>query len=275
MNNWVKYASVLILLTLTLLMVSGCGLFGDALSVFQARETWEGLYSLEPGTEIAIVNENGSVHVRQSATATELSLTVIKRSFQRANLEDVEIVVTPGTTFRAETIYPDPPRRSVVVEWDVVVPEGLILSEVKTSNGHLVVVGTSGDLKAETSNGNLRLQGIDGYVHAWTSNGRAQVQDCRGIDRVRSSNGGIEVDVRAIRDRVEISTSNGRVVAALSPELDAALTARTSNGRVSVDEELLQVQQHSQTEFVGTMGAGDYEVFLRTSNGNIRIEALR
>jgi len=145
------------------------------------------------------------------------------------------------------------------------------------------------DVEADTSNGAIELHEIEGSGHLRTSNGKIVLDHVKGDFEGRTSNG--RVDAPGVKGEFDLETSNGRIY--FRGELTAGGSNRlvTSNG--SVDVELLGAPSVSleattsngditselqmdatlveDKHIVGTVGDGEADLRIRTSNGDVYI----
>jgi hypothetical protein len=115
---------------------------------------------------------------------------------------------------------------------------------LSTTNGTLRIEESSGRLDLETTKG--RIEGSDlgsANVDAETTNGAVRMEFSSAPDEVsaRSTNGEISVTVPDDGEsyRVDANTTNGKVDTAdirTDPDADRSITARTTNGRVTVEQ---------------------------------------
>ncbi|GGE95506.1 DUF4097 family beta strand repeat-containing protein [Mycetocola zhadangensis] len=116
--------------------------------------------------------------------------------------------------------------------------------DLSTTNGTVSVEQASGRLMLETTNGRIELTDVTSTdVEAETTNGAVLLAFTEAPDAVsaRSTNG--EISVRVPDDdesyRVDADTTNGKVNTAdirTDPDSDRSITARTTNGRVTVEQ---------------------------------------
>ena len=161
--------------------------------------------------------------------------------------------------------------------------------ELNTSNGLIELHGISGSGSLETSNGRLVLDDVKGDFEGRTSNGRIEVEAMEGSAFLRTSNGPIhieaasgEFDVQTSNGSISFSgnmtaggsnrlvTSNGDVDVELLGMPSVVLDAETSNGDVSSELPILATVTREE-RLVGKIGAGEADLYIRTSNGSVTI----
>ena len=145
--------------------------------------------------------------------------------------------------------------------------------ELRTSNGSVEVheISQSGTVRA--SNGMILLEEVVGNFDISTSNGRATVARSSGAFVIDTSNGRIEFDGElSPGGSSRMTTSNGSIEITLRGTPSVKLDASTSNGSVSTELPVLTTGTLDEHHVVGTIGDGDAELIVRTSNGSIRIQ---
>jgi hypothetical protein len=162
--------------------------------------------------------------------------------------------------------------------------------ELETSNGAIELNGIEGTGTLGTSNGKIVLENVKGDFEGETSNGKIEVDTLEGTAFLRTSNGGLdlqevtgEVDAETSNGRISYSgdmiaggdnrliTSNGDVDVQLLGTPGIKLDASTSNGDVT-SELPITATTTSDDHLVGTIGDGEADLYIRTSNGDITIK---
>jgi DUF4097 and DUF4098 domain-containing protein YvlB len=138
---------------------------------------------------------------------------------------------------------------------------------VNNSDGGVVVEGDGAG-----GNAPLKLQvPRRSTLDVFTANGAIHVSGVAGAMRLRTSNGAIIVQ-NAGAAEIHAHTSNGSIELAVPGGLNANLSARTSNGRIHVDMEV--VAHRIGANFLeGKIGSGGPEIDLQTSNGSIYLRS--
>ncbi len=137
-----------------------------------------------------------------------------------------------------------------------------------------VPAGVHVDLR--TVNGGVRLDNVGGEVRATTTNGgvRGRVADVSLID-ARTTNGGVELELSGTvaRDgRVSLASVNGGVRLAVPQGTQADVTARCTNGRVSVSDLDFAVDgEQTRRRLSGRLNGGGARIDLQTTNGGVTI----
>ena len=224
-------------------------------------------FTVRPGGTLTIDADFGSIDVRGSSTADQVTIQVKRsvRTNDRERAKDVldelemdfrqsgdDVVVTArydrhdrGWGFLDFFDWSnDSGRGRLRLEYHVTVPSRYNL-ELRTSGGNIAVDDLEGRADVRTSGGNLMIGRIDGPVTGHTSGGNIVVARSIGKTEVRTSGGNITieesegpVDARTSGGDIRIDSARGTVYARSSGgdiEANGALgsiDASTSGGSV-------------------------------------------
>lgn len=145
--------------------------------------------------------------------------------------------------------------------------------KLRTGNGSVEVHGMKRSGSVHTSNGTVLMDGVTGEFEVSTSNGRVEILQSSGTFEIDTSNGRIEFDGElSPGGSNRMTTSNGSVQITLQGTPSIKLDASTSNGSVDTGFPILITAPLDEHHVVGTIGDGDADLFVRTSNGSISIE---
>jgi len=144
--------------------------------------------------------------------------------------------------------------------------------ELRTSGGDVTVDGVDGMLQIATSGGRIDVSDVTGDVEARTSGGRVRVHDVGGRVEVSSSGGPISVRFSG-QPEGTISTSGGGIEVEFDEDANLDLRARTSGGRVSIDDDFYVRGSVRRSEVHGEVNDGGPSLDIQTSGGNVRIQA--
>ncbi len=263
---------VLIALCLTALLVCvSCVLAGE-----QFKEDFSKSLPLKAGDRFTLENVNGDVAL---ATWTEDRVEIKALKTARGREEDlakVEIRVEESAGGVAvKAVWPKFPRRArVSVDFEIRVPEGVVLDRVGTVNGGIEVSGRFARADVGTTNGSVRVDGGSGELEASTTNGDIHIRGFEGRLEADTTNGRIKMEDITVKGGLKAGTTNGGITLAVtSPEtLNADLRAGTTNGHVSVDFPVtIQSLKQSKRRIEGRIGQGGPEISLHTTNGSISL----
>lgn len=142
--------------------------------------------------------------------------------------------------------------------------------EVHTSNGAMDIHDITGGLEAHTSNGSLTVKNIAGGAELVSSNGALSLTDIDGEVSAKSSNGKITLD-SPVTGNWKCSSSNGKIEVSLPADANARVTADTSNGSLKGN---VNWSKDGDSHGTATLGAGQYQVSLSTSNGSVNVNTI-
>lgn len=221
-------------------------------------QVYEKTVPLVPGGTLNLENVNGSIELRGwNRDAVEIhAVKTTHRDMSDLDRVTVEVRALPN---RVEilTHYPKDQGVDVSVDYEVRVPERVILEHVTTVNGSIKMAGVEarGDLR--TVNGNVEAYNCAGSISAHTTNGNLREE----LSKIGSS-------------EVELDTVNGSVILAVPPDASAELDARSMNGDVRSNLSITVASAFSAGAFRGKLGAGGPLLHIRTVNGAIQLATL-
>jgi hypothetical protein len=260
-------------LAAVLLLNVGCvyGAFQD--STYRYKEDFVKTYPLDADGTFSLQNTNGIVRVT-TWSKPGVEIKAVKSASRESDLERLEIKISADPrSVSVETIYPRRPLLRAKVTYEISVPEGVRLDRVRTTNGNIELTGRYSDVRAGTTNGDIRCDSVVGALDLSTTNGSIKAQDVVGRVKVGTTNGGVTLGLRDIKDTIEAGTTNGSITLRVQGDLNADLTARTTNGRVNTDFPItiLGTVGGSRHRVEGRIGGGGPEISLHTTNGSIHI----
>ena len=249
-----------IMFAASMVIGTGCG-DGDT----GPTETRDSSFTVGEFPKLIVSNENGSVEIvtgNDEEVQIQAELVGIDkidydvRQDKDTILVDVDIEGSYTGDVRAYLTITTPKLTEAIIE---------------NSNGHIEVYGIEREANLKTSNGKILLKNSEGQFKLRSSNGALEMQNVEGEFDAETSNGNISFkgEMIPLGDN-RMVTSNGAVEIELENNPSIALEAKTSNG--SIDSELPVLATTTKSEhLLGTIGDGQAELYVRTSNGNIRI----
>ncbi len=142
---------------------------------------------------------------------------------------------------------------------------------LRTSNGEIVLENVKGDFEGRTSNGKIEVDTLEGTAFLMTSNGGLDLQEVIGEVDAETSNGGISYSGDMIPGGDNrLITSNGNVDVELLGTPGIKLDASTNNGDVT-SELPITATTTSDDHLVGTIGDGEADLYIESSNGDVTI----
>lgn len=143
---------------------------------------------------------------------------------------------------------------------------------LRTSNGAINVTGFEAGAIIRTSNGKITVKAVSGELEADTSNGSIEVTEFIGSAELETSNGSIRFEGELVSgSNSNLTSSNGSITVDFDDNPSIEFDGSTSNGSVS-SEFPIRVTSSGRSHLEGTIGDGDAELTVRTSNGSIRVE---
>ena len=268
-----KKNRLLVLVPVLILMVSASGC-SRTLTTEQFLQS----YQIRSGTIIDIYNQNGSVTIT-GWDQDSVEISALKQSFHgQEAMEQVEIFIDIAEKMIIKTVKSDNNDfnfEHVTVNYEIRVPEDILVGIIECSNGNIIVENVSGNPDITTANGAVTVNNVNGIVSARSSNGAITVSSVKSLGGLRTSNGNIEADLPLLHDNLEIRTSNGSISLALSPALNVDVEASTSNGTISISNLNIVASEMDIRSLSGVMNGGGYKISIVTSNGSIDLSSLR
>ncbi len=287
--------SLLLLVSLTgcTINLGGCG----------ANEKYERVVELseaiEPDSKLSAQTWNGAILVTGSdEEGCDVIATITARSFtqeEAQQLAEQTQVRLEQTEDGLKTVIDRPNkknRESISVKLEIRVPHATALS-LGTSNGKIEIISTKQAIDAKTSNGKITITDATGAINAHTSNGRIEIKQadaerfdlhtsngkiyCEAITgdiKASTSNGAIDVVYQADANpatNIDLTTSNGSISVTTPENYSAQVNASTSNSKIHTSLPIM-VQGEFGKKINGTIGEGEGQLTLRTSNGAIHIQ---
>jgi len=239
------------------------------------QEDFQKTLPLSAGGSFSLKNTNGFVHV-STWNRNEVEIKAVKiAKWSKNDLKRVEIEVSSaGDSVRVDTVYEKSMWRNIRVEvkYEVKVPDGVRLENVRTTNGDIELSGRFSDAEAGTTNGDIRLNSASGRCSAHTTNGDIHVVNFKGPIEAGTTNGSIHLDVRALEAGIRAHTTNGSITLKMEGEVNANFRAHTTNGHIKTDFPVtIRGTISSRRTLEGVFGNGGPEIELRTTNGSITL----
>jgi hypothetical protein len=251
--------------------------------------------------EVALYTFDGAVEIR-SWDRPEVLIEIEKRGEDKEAVDGIEIIGEqtgnriqfearrPGasdyfvgigsfTSTSAKFVATVPANTSVIVRSG----DGSITAkhitgrlELRTEDGSIRTIETSGDLLAETGDGRIELEGVAGRVEARTEDGSVRVTGTPSMLRVRSGDGSVVLRIRsgAVMDGDwMVVTEDGSVEVELPDGFDCEIETDPRDGRTRNELDLSNVTggTRDRPSLTGRLGEGGYLLTIRTDDGNIRL----
>ena len=221
-------------------------------------EAFNESFKFSSGGHFQLDNVNGSVQI-EGWDRDEVEVRAVKTSQSDAGaLDEVKIEVEshPGTV-AVHTRYPSSQSAEVAVEYHIRVPNRTLLACVTTVNG------------------SLRVRGVDGGGDLKSVNGNVEVIDSSGRFSAKTTNGDLKLELRRLIDGapMNLETVNGSVVLGLPSNASADLKVHNMNGDLLSDFPVSSTEATPGSRaFHGRIGhGGGGPISVRTVNGGIRL----
>jgi len=264
------------IMAVTLLVTAGC--------TAGPTETRDDSFTVNGTATLVVNSDNGWIKVN-TGTDDEVRIQATLRGIDRIDYE----VSQDGSTI---TVLAEIDQgwfvSDVGVDITITTPVNTDV-ELETSNGMISLNGIEGTGTLRTSNGKIVLENVKGDFEGRTSNGKIEVGTLEGTALLSTSNGGLdfqevtgEVDAETSNGRISYSgdmiagggnrliTSNGNVDVELLGIPSIELDASTSNGDITSALPITATTT-SDDHLVGTIGDGEADLYIRTSNGDVTI----
>ena len=269
---------LLIAVSIVLLFTVGC--------TSGTTKTQENGFAVSGSSRLVVNSQNGNVEVIAGA-GNEVVVKALLKNADKVEYELKQVGDTITVDVKVDKtwwLFSDggadititaPAKTDVAIETSngYVELHGLEGSgSVKTSNGLIVLDSLKGEFDASTSNGRIECGSMQGSLKLRTSNGKVEVSNMEGTVDAETSNGSVlfSGNMTAGGDN-RLITSNGSVYVEFQGISSLVLDVETSNGEVYCDLSLVDTV-NKKGRLVGTIGAGESDLYIRTSNGDVGIK---
>ncbi|PTX91760.1 hypothetical protein [Opitutus sp. ER46] len=164
---------------------------------------------------------------------------------------------------------------SVSVEFIASVPAAYA-ANLHTSGGSIIVGDLGGNVEARTSGGSIRLGNIGAGVDVRTSGGSIEIESVRNRVLAHTSGGNVRVGfVGKLAGDCELSTSGGGIILTIDASAAFRLDAATGGGTVRGNGLSIEAEtgRRDRDKLIGAVNGGGPLLKLRSSGGNIRVDA--
>ena len=216
-------------------------------------------FELKPGDRVQVQAINGTVEIQTSDTKTA-EVIVKCTADSPSSLRRREMIIeqtSDGLLVRSkenqlglwEHLFGRNPKEEVIIK----APRQIALS-IKGINGRVTTGNIDGSLEAKGVNGRVELGQASGYV------------ELGGI------NGNVSVGLRQLERGARLSGINGNVELRLALDLNADLTAKGMNGRLSSEIPAVTVDKDDHgARYFAHLGTGGAPITIGGINGNVRL----
>jgi DUF4097 and DUF4098 domain-containing protein YvlB len=244
------------------ILLSGLGLWAQlGLAKDRVQEEFHQTYSLTADGQVRLENVNGKVQFT-TWDRQEIQVDAVKKADRQEDLEATKIEIkSKSDSIDIRTKLPKwkasqwRKSNSASVDYEIKVPVGARLAEVKTVNGSLEVIGVRGRVELTTVNGRLVAKGLAADAKLESVNGSVEAS----FDQL--------VGVKS----VSLNAVNGKIEITIPSNADADISANSLNGRIQADNLTVKKNWPVGSELRGKLGQGGTRIKLETVNGGIRV----
>ncbi len=215
------------------LILTACDV-GDFIEAASVREPFHMTFQANPGVRLTVETQNGQVEI-SAWGKNSVEVEGEKLASSDALLREIRIDTDASSPdeIRLRTVVPSGVHRMMGARYTIHVPNNATLERIVSSNSSIRIDGVQGDANLRTSNGSIRDVSTSGRLDATTSNSSIEVQEHQGDVDAHTSNGHIQVD--ASGGSLRASTSNSSIEARLrDPRSDEPVKLDSSNGHISL-----------------------------------------
>jgi hypothetical protein len=243
--------------------VDGKGGFSFDVASGKAQDEWARSYIIEPGGQLEIINVNGRITAEAGdGPAVEVKAERIARAMTDEAAKEVldKLEMREETSSTRVRIEVRGPRTSGIggheLRWTLKVPKGV-------------------NVDLRTVNGGVRLSGLQGEIRARSTNGAVTGTDLTASALDASvTNGGVDIQLASLSStgNFDLKSVNGGVRLTLPADARVDLTARCTNGGISVTGLELQLEgEQSRRRVAGKLNGGGARVNVETTNGGVKV----
>ena len=244
------------------------------------------------GCKLNVHNRNGKIEIK-SWKENYIDISAIlgtNKSEKEFEKIKIEVLDEDGCTIKTTALERNP---RVSVQYEIKVPKGVIINEINSSNGEIIIIDCEGEMNLDTSNGRIEVfdskgnfvanssnggiefVNLSGTAEAYTSNGKIRVVRTPGFKKGVTSNGKIILEINEkMKNDIYLSTSNGSIRITLDPSLDLDIDASTSNSRIDLNGIEITTSEFSKDSVSGKINSGGKKITASTSNGSIKFYKL-
>jgi DUF4097 and DUF4098 domain-containing protein YvlB len=221
------------------------------------RAVFRAKYALASNGRVQLHNLYGNVRI-VAWDRDEVEVVATKCADEEGGLDDVQIVVEAGSAgVSIRTAYIGFGRQTASVEYQIMVPRGATLENVKLGNG------------------GLSLSGLSGPVHASSVNGSIHAERMRGQVELSTVNGELEAGFQNVSDGHPISLTSVNGPIRLSLPQNAAVSVSADNRSGGIDADFARSwRDRDGNRLEATMNGGGASVRLHNVNGGISIHSV-
>jgi len=248
----------------------GCGLMDPPV-----EETRTSSLSHVAGTPLSVESVNGSITLTATPDVNDVTVVATLKARTKERLEATRVLAErkPDNSLSIFVQWPDDIREgnegcSFVIRLPDV--KGVTL---KSSNGSVTLVGSTGAANIKTSNGSVTFSRHDGELKVKTSNGSVTGSGVNGTADIDTSNGAVTISLApTFAGPVAIDTSNGSVTLKVGEAFTGELSIKTSNGSITLPSDPgVRIADKSKGSARLSFGDGGKASKIVTSNAAVTV----
>lgn len=262
--NMLKIKSTIVFFIIVIIgavAFSGCSLFQKR---YEKTEKKEFTVNTAGKKKVVLDNTNGDIKIIKSSVDSVLTIkaeATFRLTKKELGEEKDRIKVTVDTTESIINIKSDFVKESKFqifymkfgsdINYELIVPEGLEVS-IDNTNGKTEVIEVSNNVNVNITNGGVTLSRTTGKITVDITNGKVKgdLDSTKGLD---------------------IKTTNGSVSLILGEKFSGKFRMETTNGKISKKDFDFTSVDDEKKYFKGTLGNGEAEVNIETTNGKITL----
>ncbi len=231
------------------------------------EKTYNKTLDIATDNSLTINNTQGSITVH-TWSKPKIALDVVI-SAKEKKLENVHVQIEENKKTKMLTISTVQSENKIktTAQYKIMVPDYIPLY-ITTENGDIKIKGSKALLNIKTEKGKIIIQGAKHSVYAYTGNGSINITYKRLTPE----------------STIQIESEHGNITLGLPAFSQANIAARTLNGTVTTEQEVMLKPQQVQLgpdawelqkkQAFCTIGNGGTAISIFTKNGNIKITEL-
>jgi DUF4097 and DUF4098 domain-containing protein YvlB len=242
-----KYLLIPFLLALSILLMG-----------YELEEKVEKSFKITPEGTFKISNVNGYIEIA-THKKSEVIIKAVKSAKNQEHMDDLIVEFDhSGNDLVVDVEYKKRFRNHrAKADFVVKVPENLAVTHAKSVNGHVTLEGIYRDVTVNSVNGAIECEGQFKENNAKTVNGIITIYQ----------NKPLMGDLTA-------KTVNGTIKVVMHKKSAFEVNGATINGSIRTDFDLHIKKGFVGSKVSGTVGNGDFKVYVKSVNGSIRLRKI-
>lgn len=258
-----------------MIVLFGFFTLASILSANNLEETFKKQVPVNDATRLTLDNRNGSITV-SGYDGDKVEIIAYKKVRASGDdavrfMDELKINIRENdSAIEVSTEYPDKGSRHSHGFFSWVFGLG---GSTNMSVSYEIRVPLKFDLDISSLNGSVKVNNCDGRMRLETTNGKIVADDVKGSIRCETTNGSIRATFLEVFENEEMSftSTNGSIKLYLPENTEANISARTTNGSVRCELPMDRDYEGSRKHLEAAVNGGGPRIYLRTTNGSIRI----